>query len=243
MKHINIFFEIIFIFFIVLLFTSLFFLFFTDILKDIVLSASTVLLFLNSLYKSLISVYKYVIMFSLFLTFSFYYAFVDLKIFKVRNFIFAIIAVPVLICFGLYYFDHCCSGLTADFILAKFITPFSTYTYASMVYYPVKIYYLSFLVFIIIPGAILFNNKDWYLKTVFFMILYLMASLFIFKHFNKLLLNLLKNIDNLKGLPPSGEIILSAVYIPIGIYIFKLADSIRKIKSRIDLGKVKKIQH
>lgn len=243
MKHINIFFEIIFIFFIVLLFTSLFFLFFTDILKDIVLSSSTVLLFLNSLYKNLISVYKYVIMFSLFLAFSFYYAFVDLKIFKVRNFIFAIIAVPLLICSGLYYLEHYYSGLTTNFMLAKFITPFSTYTYASMVYYPVKIYYLSFLVFIIIPGAILFNNKDWYLKTVFFMILYLMASLFIFKHFNKLLLNLLKNIDNLKGFPSSSEIILSAVYIPIGIYIFKLADSIRKIKSRIDLGKVKKIQH
>ncbi|MBU1077621.1 MAG: hypothetical protein KKH98_10035 [Spirochaetes bacterium] len=245
MKHIGIFFEIILIFLVVLLFSGIVYLFNTDVLTEQIKKFTSTGNFFELLYKNLLRVYKYLILFSLFITFSMFYSFIDLRIYNVKSFGLAILAVPLIICSIIFYLENYYLGSLTNSrsILSVFITPFSNISQNSIIYYPVKIYYLSFLIFIVVPGAVLLNNRGWYLKTVLFLIFYLALSLFLFKYFNRFVLHLFRSIRNFKGFPPSNELILTILYIPFGILILSLADSIRKIKPRIDIGKVKKIQH
>lgn len=242
MKYISTLFEIIILFLAIFLIAVFFNFINTPLFLKHIQSSLSINKLLHTLYTHLIGSHRYFISFSLFITFLVYFAFVDLKIYKVKKYRIAILALPLLICIGIYYYINFLLPNNSNIILQT-ITPSSIYENNQFALYPIKTYHLSFLVFIIIPGAVLFNNKDWYLKTVIFLLIYTIGVLFIFKYINQWVLKLLISVKNIKGFPPSNEMILAILYVPIGLLILNMADSIRQIKARIDLGKVKKIQH
>ncbi len=243
MRYLGIFFEIILILCVVLVISSILSLINTPFFLNTMKNLFTIQEFGKFIFINFINIYRYVFLFSLFITFSIYFSLVDLKLFKVRSYMLAILAVPFLICAGAYYIDNYVLPSMSNFMASVFVSPFSTFSYYKILFYPIKIYHFSFLIFIVIPGAVLLNNRNWHLKTLIFLIIYLGLTLFLVQYINRYVLNWLKFIKNIKGFPPVNEMILSVIYIPAGIYFLNLADSIRKIRSRIDVGKIKKIQH
>lgn len=104
------------------------------------------------------------------------------------------------------------------------------------------IYIYIFLIFILIPLALLFNNENWYLRTAIFLIITLPLYILAFKYLNKFIFNLKIKIQLPFWLPVKiNELLLILIYIIIGNFLFKLADSLRNIKARIELEKVKRI--
>lgn len=245
MKHLNIFVITLIIFLIILFLSSLLFLINTPELEKYLKTLPTLVKTALFLLNHIIQIHSYFIVFSLFITFSVYYAFIDLEIFRVRNYILAIIIIPIIICTGIYYFENYIFKELFQFKTSVMLSPAANYYTVSNIN-DLKIYHFAFLIFIVIPGAVLLNNRKWYLKTVMFLLIYLILTVNIFKYVNSFILDLLDKIEMLKDLKKSlviKELILSIVYLPIGISLFKAADSIHKIRKRIDLGKIKKIQY
>lgn len=106
-----------------------------------------------------------------------------------------------------------------------------------------KIFPFAFLLFIFIPLALLFNNRNWYLRTIIFLIIAVPLYLYAFGYFNKLIFSIKLNIKLPVKWLNINDIILSISYIIIGNILFKIADSVRNIKTRIKLEKVKRISH
>lgn len=106
-----------------------------------------------------------------------------------------------------------------------------------------KIYYFAFIIFIIIPFSLLFNNRGWYLKTIIFLSIFLPLLLIVFHYYNNLVLNLLKKVKNIPDFPYTNDFIVSITYILLGKFIFNFVDKIRNLRPRIDIAKVKRIQH
>ena len=251
MNQVNIFFQIVIIFIIALFLATLFFLINTPEFEKYLDTSPDLSGVLQFIFQNVMNLHLYFIIFSLLITFAIYYSFVNLKEFKVYNYILAIIGVPVIICIGIYYFEN---SLFKELYQFKSSIVISTVNDSSALRFinDLKIYHLSFIVFIVIPGAILLNNEKWYLKTFLFLLIYLVLTLYVFKYVNKFILTKLEPIDLLKKwgkisilkrMPDIKELVLSIIYIPIGIYLLKVADSMRKIKRRIDIGRIKKIQH
>lgn len=106
-----------------------------------------------------------------------------------------------------------------------------------------RIFPFVFLIFIFIPLALLFNNRNWYLRTIIFLIIAVPLYLYAFTYFNKLIFSIKLNIKLPVKWLDINDIILSISYIIIGNILFKIADSVRNIKTRIELEKVKRISH
>ncbi len=98
-----------------------------------------------------------------------------------------------------------------------------------------------FILFILIPLALLFNNRLWYLRTLIFLIISTPLYIYAFQYLNKALFSINLNLKFTSKFITVNEIIVLIIYILIGNFLFKFADSVRNIKPRIDIAKVKKI--
>ncbi len=106
-----------------------------------------------------------------------------------------------------------------------------------------KIYPYAFLLFILIPLSLLFNNSGWHLRTIIFLIISVPLYIYAFNYYNKLILSIKINLKFPFKLLEINDILLSISYIVIGNFLFKIANSVRKIKTRIDIAKIKRINH
>lgn len=250
MNHLKIFFITISIFLVVLFLTGLVFFINTPGFEKYFKTEPSPLKAAQLLVNHIIGFHRYFIIFSLFITMAVCYAFVNLNWFNVRHYVTAITAVPFLICAGIYYFEnYIFNGLFRFNSLVTITIPAEDYFINNI--NDLKIFHFMFILFIIIPGSVLVNNKKWHLKTFLFLLAYLLLAVYAFKYANSNIFKFLEGMDDLKKideffkikkLPEIKEVILSIIYIPLGIYLFKIADSVRHIKKRIDIGKIKKIQ-
>ena len=247
---VNIFIKIIIIFLIILTLSSLFYIIHSPEFELFLKKSPSLSQVSNFLYQNIISLHPLFVIFSLLLTFLMVYTFIDLKVFHIRRYILAILAIPIIICAGIYYFEHYIfKGLFS--FKSAIPVPMDSLLLISFTD-PLKIYFFSFLIFIIIPGAVLVNTETWRLKSLIFLFGYLFVIFYIFKYFNPWFMDILNKTKALntvykypimKKLPEIRELILTVIYIPAGIYILKIADSIHKIRKRINLGEIKKIQY
>ena len=251
MNHVNIFFSVIIIFLIVLFLTGFIFVLSSPEFEKYIKSSSSFTNSLKFLIDHIIKLHPHFIIFSLFITFALYYAFIDLKQFHTWYYILLITTVPLILCAGIYYFENYIFDQLYKFKSSIIVSSLSDNCSVNIIS-ELKIYLFSFIIYIIIPSALLFNNRKWYLKTVIFFLVYLILVMYGFKYVNEFILNLAGKINIPKGfnknplfksLPEMKEIILVIIHILIGLNIFRAADSVRGIRKRIDVGKIKKIQH
>ena len=247
MSHLKIFIFVLTIFLIVLFLSGCVFLIsspdFAQYLKKNADPAVT----LKVLMKHCIKFHPYFVIFALLISFSIFYAFADLELFRHRYYRLAVVAVPMVLFIGIYYFEnYIFPGL---YQFKSFIrAPLACDDHIIGIINNLKLYHFSFLMFIVIPGALLCNNRSWHLKTVIFFLAYLILMIYGFKFINKFILAQLDKIAILKNIKwkstsSVADLILFHIHIIIGMNLFKLADSVRKIRKRIDIGKIKKIQH
>jgi len=105
-----------------------------------------------------------------------------------------------------------------------------------------KLYPFAFLIFIIIPIALFFNNENWYLRTIIFLIIFVPLYIWAFNYFNKVIFKIKLNFKlPIKTEFELNDLLLVLIYIFIGNFLLTIADSLRNIRARIDIAKVKKI--
>lgn len=106
-----------------------------------------------------------------------------------------------------------------------------------------KINVFAFLLFILIPLALLFNNQNWYLRTLIFLTFSMPLYWIAFENLNKLVFSL--KLDFIK-IPVKWievkDLAASLIYFILGNILFIVTDTVRKIKVRIDIGKAKRIR-
>jgi len=250
MDQINLFFRVFILFLIVLIFSTLVFLIQSLEFETFFSTPKSFSDAVSYISRALLNYHGHFVVISLLIAFGFFYTFVDLKEFKVRNYIIGILFVPVILCAGLYYFENYKWAALLKIQLSTITLKHDTYSIKFI--NEIKIYYLAFLVFFVVPCAVLFNNKNWYLRSLLFLMIVLGPSLYGSQYLNKLFLTKidlisavekLAKISIMKKISNIQEIILTILYLVIGIYILKLADFIHKIRKRLDIAQIKKIQH
>lgn len=244
MKQVNIFFSLVIIFLFILTGLSLIFILNSQIFSIYLQKTTTINQLISFIFFNLKYIHIRFVIAALFFTFIIYYSFIDLINFKSRNYVFEVIVCPLLLSALIYYLENF-QPFFLNFILNKKIQLFWDNEINLVVFknliYGLKIYYFIFLIFIIIPLCLTLNNKNWYLKTLVYLFIVIPLIVYLSQYFNTFILHLTQNVKNYKNFPDTKEIILSLCYIALGIYLFKVADQIRNIKTRINLEKVRKI--
>lgn len=242
MKALNVFISLLLIFIILLFIISMISIFYSNTFNDFMLQKPKTNQLISFCIKHVIQIHSHFIMFSLVLSFILYFSFTDISLFKSKNYILAIMALPILFSLLLYYYQY---QVLPSFLKSSTYGILKDNNMMSLhkILIPVSTYGLAFAVFIVVPLCILFNNKNWYLQTMLLLSLILPVLFRLNKLYEQFILNIFHSLhlfrDPLK--PNEGILILS--YILFGYFLFKFIGPLKKLKSRIDLGQVRKIHH
>lgn len=198
---------------------------------------------LTFIFRQFVAIHRHFFLFSLFAAFLLYYSFMDLEMVKSKNYMISILLVPLAVSAALYlavnFHPLFLKGAPSGRIISSYIAHYPPLK--AIIYDPALPHHYAFLLFIFIPACLLANYRKWPLLTALMLLAVIPAVFLLFRFYNMLILNLLSSAKSIRPFFKTGEIALALSYIPIGYYLLKLADRTKKIKERIDLGKIRKI--
>ncbi len=116
----------------------------------------------------------------------------------------------------------------------------------NLIFSPIGFSKYFFILFLILPVAVLFNNKNWVLKAIIFFSITLPVLLLLVAYYDKLCINVCSNfnIKLIKGMSSElfkNEFLLSMSYIVLGIFLFGFIGKIKDLIPRIEVEKIKRI--